>query len=260
MLQRPDPPAFLRRTPRRRTVGHLPIALASVALVVLLLVAATTLVGGRRAPLAADAFERIVSAGWGRADAGGAYTYAGTRADFAVAGGMGTMTLPAGGANRGAYLPEVSAANVEVRLRVSVDALPVDAPAWIYTVLRYHASGAEYRIQLRITPAGRVYVAPSRVSDGAETLIIRESEVAMRPLVAGQWLWIRAGLAGSAPTAIRAKVWPQGAAEPSIWRFIERDETPALQLPGAVGVRAYLGTAAEGGVTVAVDDVTVRVP
>ena len=46
--------------------------------------------------VAADAFGRSLATGWGSADTGGAWTLSGSASLFAVAGGVGTISVGAG--------------------------------------------------------------------------------------------------------------------------------------------------------------------
>jgi hypothetical protein len=51
---------------------------------------------------------------------------------------------------------------------------------------------------------------------------------------------LRGEVAGSNPTTIRLKAWPDGQAEPPAWQYTTTDSEPALQGPGSVGVRTYV--------------------
>jgi len=57
---------------------------------------------------------------------------------------------------------------------------------------------------------------------------------------AGQQLQVRLQATGSAPTTLRAKVWPVGSAEPGSWQVTTTDSTAGLQSPGGVGVTTYM--------------------
>jgi PKD repeat protein len=61
---------------------------------------------------------------------------------------------------------------------------------------------------------------------------------------AGSSLDFRLQVTGTGPTQLRARLWPDGTAEPATWPLSATDSTPALQQPGAVGVIGYLSSAA----------------
>jgi hypothetical protein len=58
------------------------------------------------------------------------------------------------------------------------------------------------------------------------------------PAAAGVVLWMRVEFQGVNPTAIRARIWPAGTAEPSTWLLNTSDSTSAEQTAGAIGIRA----------------------
>src|SRR6185295_18745897 len=97
-----------------------------------------------------DTFTRPVNNGWGSATpTGGAYTITGTAANFGVAAGVGTMTLPSAGATRSAVLGgSASASDVDISLRFRTDKVAVGGNQFMYAVARRNGTN-EYRVKLR---------------------------------------------------------------------------------------------------------------
>ena len=60
---------------------------------------------------------------------------------------------------------------------------------------------------------------------------------------AGARLNTRLQVTGTAPTAVRARVWLSTAPEPSTWQVTATDTTAALQSAGAVGLFTYIAGA-----------------
>ena len=80
---------------------------------------------------ASDSFGRTASNGWGTADAGGAWTIAGTPAHWSVSPGSGNIAASAGGTER-AYLPGVTVQDVELSAKVVLPMVRVvGLPAWV---------------------------------------------------------------------------------------------------------------------------------
>jgi streptogramin lyase len=196
-----------------------------------------TVVLGGNAVVAADSFNRTVSAGWGAADVGGAWTLIDTPSSWSVAPGVGSVSLAANAQGR-AVLGGVAAQNVDLLAEM---VLPLctssGANCDSYVVGRYTggSSPSYYRVGA-VQGQGRstVYLRAQR-SDGSNLASDLNTGV---PAAAGVVLWVRVQFQGVTPTTIRARVWPAGAAEPSTWLLNTTDSTSAEQTAGAVGVRA----------------------
>jgi len=214
--------------------------------------------------LASDEYTRSLADAWGKADSGGSWTLWGAAADFDVTGTTGTMKLPAAGATRAATLSSVSERDVDLTVRASLDKVPTGGSVWVYGVARQTGSGtslAGYRPKLRIDPNGVVYAHAGRVVDNKETSLGTPVRVPGLTATAGGFLWLRAEISGSNPTTIRVKVWGAGQTEPTDWHFTASDSTTALQGPGAVGLRAYVGGPVSNAPLVATfDELTVVDP
>ena len=70
--------------------------------------------------IAADAFGRTTSNGWGTADTGGPWSVSGSASQFSVGGGVGTVNIGAAAVGPTAYLNSVSQANVNAVVDASV--------------------------------------------------------------------------------------------------------------------------------------------
>ena len=70
--------------------------------------------------IAADAFGRTTSNGWGTADTGGPWSVTGSASRFSVGGGQGTVNVEAAAVGPTAYLNSVSQANLNAVVDASV--------------------------------------------------------------------------------------------------------------------------------------------
>lgn len=212
--------------------------------------------------LVSDAFSRTMTGGWGSAGTGGAYTLSGTASSYDTDGSAGRMHMNGRGQSRAALLHGVAARDVKMTVRLRTDKSGEGEHA--YLVARQTGSAgdlAEYRARVRLGSSGAVFVRASRVSGGVETGIGAEVRVVGLSHAAGSWLRFRAEFTGTAPTAIRVRVWANGSAEPSSWAVSVTDTTGALQFAGALGVRSYLSTsAANAPLLVSFDDLIVVRP
>lgn len=203
---------------------------------------------------ASDAFSRTVSPGWGTAATGGAYTVQGTTADYGVNGSAGTISV-APAMNRSAVLNGISQADVDLSFRFAVNKLPVGGQAFVYGIVRRVSSTTEYRTKARIAPNGAVYVQATAVVGNVETSIGSETLVTGLTASPGSFLWMRAQVSGASPTTIKIRVWADGTTEPATWQVTSTDSTAALQVAGAIGVRAYVGSAVTNGpIQISIDD------
>jgi PKD repeat protein len=203
---------------------------------------------------AEDAFDRVVSNGWGVADVGGTYTRTGPTGDFAVNGQSGVMTMGAAGATRAVYLTSVSSLDVDIRVRIASDKSAQGGQQYFYVVARRVNSGLEYAGKLRFTVGGAVVLAVSRF-DGSETVIGPQIQVPGLVHQANVPVALRIRVTGTSPTTIEVKAWADGTPEPVGWLVTTTDSYGALQAPGGLGLRSYLGgSATNAPVVVAFDD------
>lgn len=204
-------------------------------------------------PLFADAFTRTLAAGWGTADVGGAWTVNST-AKTSVASGTGRFAANAG-STLTAVSPSLGSPSVEMHGMVGIDKLPNQ---YLNVTLNVRAVGSSaYGTRLRLNANGSVVAQIMR--DGTALAGGTVPGLTVDPTRA---VHVRMQASGTSPTTLRAKVWLDGAAEPTAWSYVTSDATPSLQSAGAVGVVAYLSSSTTNGpVSVRVDDVTVsRLP
>ena len=112
---------------------------------------------------------------------------------------------------------------------------------------------ADYAVRLKLLATGAVTVQP----------MVGSTALASAPLpgtyTAGQRLRVRLEVTGTSPTTLRARVWPDGTTEPTAWLVSATDATPAMQVPGAMGLTSYVSSAATTApVTITWDDLRVR--
>ena len=190
-----------------------------------------------------DTFSRNLTDSWGSAERGGAYNYSGSLGDFDVNGSSATMRFPAAGNTRAAFLPQVTARDVEVAFNFSLDRLPAGGSGvYIYGVARRVSSNTEYWAKVRITPGGQVRISASRSISGVGTLIGAEVLLSGLTYAPNETLRVRARFTGASPTSITMRAWRAGTSEPTTWPVQVTDSAAALQVAGALGFRGYVAS------------------
>ena len=201
------------------------------------------------AVLAADGFSRSVAAGWGAAEVGGGWSV-NSAARFSVASGVGRVVSPAG-STLTATLPAVSSVSTDASAVVAVDRVPNQA---LHLTLAGRVVGsASYGARVKVNPTGSVQLHLVR-----DATALAGNTVPGVTVAAGSRLRVRVQVVGSSPTTVRARVWPDGAVEPSTWMYSATDAAAGLQAAGAVRLASYLSSSATNGpVTVSVDELSV---
>ena len=186
---------------------------------------------------ASDAFSRTVGNGLGTADTGGAWTFTNPASAYQADGSVARFTASAAGATRTAYLASVDSTDTSVQAEITLPQLPVGGSAYA-SVLARRVGSVDYRTQVVVNTAGKV------------TLQLRQTNTALAAVAsgltigAGDTLVVRVEAVGTSPTALRAKVWLKGTAEPTAWLVTASDATAALQTGGYVGLSTNIaGTA-----------------
>ena len=210
-----------------------------------------TVVAPEPGVLAADAFGRSVTGGWGSADTGGAWTTAGSAALYSVSGGAGRLTVNPGSTPR-TRLDGVSARDVDVSVVVSLDRLSDTGVASTWVAARTSGWTSEYQAVVRLTQTGSVSVRLVRRLAAGDTVLA--TATVPGTYVAGQALRVRFAAEGQGTTDLRAKVWADGQSEPSGWTATASDTTAELQDAGGIGVAAYSPASTTGAVVVSVRD------
>jgi hypothetical protein len=178
------------------------------------------------------------------ADTGGAWTIGGSAANASVAAGSGVLRLPKAGTQVEAYLPATTRSEADVLTSVSASPAPLGSSLYLTVEGRRVSTGTFYAAKLLINADRSVTLRLVRFVGGAETTIAAPVRLAGVTYTAGLSLTVRLQVTGTAPTTVRARAWPSTGTEPSGWQVSASDATAALQNPGAVGVIAYLSSAA----------------
>ncbi|WP_227077737.1 hypothetical protein [Clavibacter nebraskensis] len=204
-----------------------------------------------------DAFTRSATGGWGTAPGSAAYAYDLPSA-FRVNGTQGVVDLPRSGASVSATLPAAVSADAEATMKVMLPRIPA-AGGGVYAGLQQRVTGSSYyQTSVRVDPAGDARLSVLRVngSTAAQTTVAAEVVVA-RGLVPGNVLNVQTRVSGSAPVAVDARVWPQGAVVPA-WQAAAVDASADRLVSGsATRVWSYLSSTSPTQ-ALAFDDVTVR--
>jgi hypothetical protein len=185
--------------------------------------------------IAQDTFTRTVTNSWGTADTGGPWTViAGAAANFDVDGARGTVVTPGGSQQQAAHLGQVSVRDVDLRVALTFPDAPTASGNFFgYLLLRRQANGSYYRVGLYVTPGGKVFI---RGQTGAGANLFPDVDTGLS-FAAGDTFLLRVQAEGASPTAIRARAWEQGTAEPASWQATATDTTAGLQQAGSVGIR-----------------------
>ncbi len=206
--------------------------------------------------LARDAFDRVVSGGFGPADTGGAWTTSGGASSFSVSGGKGRVTLPTAGAARSANLATVASIDTDVQADASWDK-PATGGGTYFALNGRVVGTSAYRGKVQVFPSGAVTVYLVKLVAGVETTL--GSAKLTGTYAPGDVLSVRMQAVGGAPTALKLKAWRSGTSEPGSWAISTTDETGGLQTAGSVGMYFYLsGSATNAPVTLTVDDFSAR--
>ncbi len=198
--------------------------------------------------VAADAFGRILASGFGGADTGGAWTVSGTKVTSSVDTGSGRLVVPVGSTGI-ARLAGVANLGTDVTHTFWTETMPTGGGAYLRTIVRGTAAG-DYYAQAKILATGAVQVSLSR----SDAQIVPSVTLPGLTYTAGTRLAIRVQATGSAPTTLRAKVWPATATEPAAWTVTTTDSTAGYQVAGSVGVSTYVSGSATAALAVRYDD------
>ena len=204
-------------------------------------------------PLASDSFSRTATAGWGNADAGGAWTLVGAGSVFSVANGVGKISLAKASAGPSAYLNTASTLNSEVVVDAAFDKMPGGGGAYVALASR-HTSSGEYRAKVLVSSAGAVTLFLVKVAGATETTL-KTLAVPGLTYTTADSLRIRFNVTGTSPATLTAKIWKVGTTEPAAAQVTATDTTAALQVAGGFGLWTYLsGTATNAPVAVLFDN------
>jgi hypothetical protein len=167
------------------------------------------------------------------------------------------LALPAAGNNTGSYLGAVSSTGTDVRTSFSLSSMPTGDGTYVYVTGRRVGTGNEYRARVRVLPDGRVGLALSRLSGGAETFPGGEVIVPGVTYTAGGTLHVRVQVSGTGTTQIATTVWT-GTTEPAAPQLTRTDTTAGLQAAGGVGLAVHRPNSATAATAVRFTTFTVR--
>jgi PKD repeat protein len=209
---------------------------------------------------AADSFGRTIANGWSNAEIGGTYTLLNSNTSYSVGSGLGSMSVNNAGGQRAAFLDQISVQDVDLSYGFTVYKAPAGGSYWVYAVARRSGTN-EYHIKVRMLTDGRVGIQASKVINNAETPIGSEVIVSGLTLTPGALIRIHAQVVGNGSTAFFINARADGQSEPAGWQYTSGDTTAALQSPGSVGLRSYLGSSVSTApVMFSFDDFSVNAP
>ena len=188
---------------------------------------------------AADDFGRTVASGFGSAPTGGAWSVSGGARS--VSEGVGHLQVNAAGGSSAAWLNSATGQDVALQVDLSLAAAPTGGGTYVYVVGRRTAAG-HYRGVVRFLADGSMRLSVSKVVSNAEKTL--RTVVLPGTYTPGTVLHVRLDLAGTGTTALNAKAWAAGTAEPGAWQVSATDSDAALQVAGGVGVTTYVSGSA----------------
>ncbi len=218
-----------------------------------------TVTASAPASLVHDAFDRVVTGGWGTAPVGGSWTTASGGTRLSVTGGEALSRHTAPGNKNDANLVGVSSVRTDLRVTVTADAAGSGSGTYVYVAGRRVNATNRYDGRLRWLSGNR-WVAALTANLGASTVTVLAGEVTVPGTFApGTRLNLRLQVFGTVPTTVRLKAWVASGTEPSSWLLERTNSHAALQAAGAVGMQTYLSTSSTTlPLTVKFDDLTVQ--
>ncbi len=212
-------------------------------------------------PIAADAFARTVSSGWGTADVGGPWTASNTTL-AQVTGGRGTLRSATAGSGPTLSLNQVSSSSTDMRLLVAADKPSTGGGYYVSALGRRIASVGDYRGKIKVSADGSVAVSIGRVnSAGAETTISSAVTVS-RPDLRRRRAARDAGPGGRhQPDHDPGQGLEAGRRRAGGLAADRHRSTAGFQVAGAIGIQSYLSSSATNApLVISVDDLAVGRP
>jgi hypothetical protein len=181
-----------------------------------------------------DSFTRSAASSWGSTDTGQAWTTSGgTGTDYAVAAGVGTLTLGSVDVSRRVFT-DITYPNCDLYGSVTTSAAATGAPIYAGLTCRYTDIDNLYMARLAFSTANVITIAIVRRIAGAESVLA--STALTYTYTPGAYFRIRFQVTGS---RLRAKAWPvAGVVETPEWQVTVSDS--ALSSATSVGVRSIL--------------------
>lgn len=204
-----------------------------------------------------DTFSRVVTNGWG-STGGFTWSTTGTSSDYSVDGAEGAIHQSTTAARNATLAIDQQNATVVTRFRFTT----VPSSSWhAFLVLARVGSAADwYGVRVRSVAGAADDIEINR-SAAADGIVKVGTGTNVPEFVGGGWYWLRLEAKGDGiTTTLRARVWPDGAPEPSGWNVTTSDTTASLQGQGGVGVRFHSGGSTAPTGNVEVDDFTASSP
>lgn len=207
--------------------------------------------------LAKDLFGRTQANGWGGADTGGTWTFAGSAANFAVNNGRGQIRMANPGSGPLIYLP-VQVREADLKVKLSQDKPSSGGGIYQTVTVRDIPGVGSYRLKVRILSNKDVAATMERVVGGTVTGMTAETVIGQVTGSPSTPVMVRLQATGTSSTSLRAKVYNEGQSEPANWQLNATDNTSALQVSGRVGLSVYLsGSATNNPIWGGFDDLIV---
>ena len=196
--------------------------------------------------LAADAFTRSVSPGWGTADTGGSYTQNVTAATWTT-GSVGILQATATNQDKIASL-NVSNLSSEGFFTFKTSKIPVGGAYYVREYLRMQGSGVDddgYRVVVTVNTDGSVDLNIRKHTPGTGSWV--QVGTVATPIASGfaanHVYDVRFQVSDTAPTLLKARLWDSSGSEPGTWDVSTSDGSTALQTTGSwLGLEEASGT------------------
>jgi len=190
-----------------------------------------------------DTFNRTIANNWGSADLGGVYTLFSSTADYSV-NKEGVMKIPTAGSTRRVTLDNVNESEIESSLKVKTDKLSTGSTgSTFYLIGRKINNGDFYATKFRFNTNQTISI------DGVKNISTQETSIGGNVTASGlthqtnTFYIVKTRITGINPTLIQAKIWQEGAMEPTIWQYSFNDSTATnLQTSGAVGIGSTISS------------------
>ncbi|MDM7832105.1 PKD domain-containing protein [Cellulomonas edaphi] len=200
--------------------------------------------------LAKDQFGRTTTSGWGSSEIGGPWTHAGAASRYTVTDGTGRQATPPG-STLTSTLGTLGSTATDLHATVALDRVP-DVTAYLTFTGRLVGS-QDYSARIKVAPTGALQLQLFRAGVALSGAVSPGFA-----LSGGMRVHVRVQAEGTAPTALRARVWRDGTVEPTTWQAVATDATGGLQAPGGIRLSTYAsGTTTGGALVSSFDDVLV---
>lgn len=201
-----------------------------------------------------DSYDRTSTAGWGKADVGGAYVFGNpSKTSLTTANGAARVNGLPPGQSFSATLPSVSAADVAVQGALTVPSVPSGKFGLYHAIsIRGQESGSAYRGRLEVMSGGKLFLAVSRFDRGSDVSL---GKVQLpKTLGSNQKMRIEFKATGTSPVTLQGRAWADGSAVPD-WQLTVKDTSTArIAKAGSIGIWQYVSGGNSKPVVSVMDD------